>query len=122
MPNAGEFVLGETFLIDGGDGDQEFFGTPRYLKYTEAPWFPGRVSMGEALLFTISGGTYDGQYVALSTRTLGDFRSNLIRHGWASVVVHLIYHPNEMFDDSDGKGTNSIGMSFVERLISGNPK
>lgn len=108
-------ALGERFMVDGGDGDQSFFGEPKVLRLIEADWFPGRLLFGEALLFVVDEGPLAGTYVALTARGMSSLAKNLTELGWSSVVVHLIRNPTESFD-AGGEDADAIGMSYVERL------
>jgi hypothetical protein len=111
---AGAPKLGERFVIPQGDGN-EFFSEPRSLRLAEATWFPGRVPRGDALLFVVEEGVYAGQYVALTTRTLADLKSQISKFGWASVIVHLIRNPTSTFA-GDEQSAVAIGMAWVKRL------
>jgi hypothetical protein len=111
----GALKLGEHFVIPGGDGDQKFFLEPRFLRLTEASWFPGQVRRGEALLFVIDEGDHAGQFVALTTKTMARLQDQISEYGWASVVVHLIRNPTASFDGNE-KDAAPIGMAFVERV------
>jgi hypothetical protein len=103
----------ELFRIDGGDGDQNFFGTPLILERTQTRWFHGKVLRGEAMLFIVVGGKFAGEYVALTSRTMDKLDDQLSRYGWASVVVHRIRNPTTTFNGSE-EDADPVGMSFVE--------
>lgn len=108
--------VGELFQIDGGDGDQSFFGEPRFLRLTKEGWFPGSLpGWGEAFLFLIEGGPYSGVYVAASSKTDISVVDKILRYGGAGVVVHLIKNPTISF-----KGNHedfiSVGMAFMKRI------
>jgi hypothetical protein len=108
--------IGQRFRIDGGDGDQNFFSTPKLLRLTDAAWFPGRTIHGDALLFVVEdGGAYSGKYVALTSRVQAPLAEHLHTHGWASVIVHVITNPTSSFDGSQ-KDADAIGMAVVERV------
>ena len=111
----GRLEIGDRFLIDTGDGDPMFFGAPLTLRLTEAPWFPGHVLRGKALLFVIEGGRYSGEYVALTSRVLAGLEDHLMEHGWASVVVHRITNPTTSFDGG-GEDADPIGMAAVRSI------
>jgi len=109
------FEAGEQFFIPSGDGDARFFSEPLGLRLVEAEWFPGRVARGEAILFLVEGGNYSGQYLALTSKAVMGLREQIVRYGYAGVVVHRITNPTASFDGSE-KDAFPIGMAFVWRM------
>ena len=113
-PKTGPLVIGEHIEIDGGDGDQAFLDAARNLKLTRANWFPGEISWGAALLFVIDDGPLEGEFVALTSRTLAPLNEHLEAYGWASVLVHRITNPTDSFSGSD-KEALPLAMAYVVR-------
>jgi len=110
----------ETLITDGGDGDQRYFGSPLNLLLAEAPWFDGKLAwkdgslVEEAMLFTVESGDYDGAHIILTSRVLGSLMRQLLKHGWASVIVHVVKCPVETLNGTR-ESVHSIGMSVVDR-------
>jgi len=102
-------------VIDGGDGDQEYFSAPFYLRSIECDWFDPDTTRGKAILFRIDGGAHDGKYVALTSRVKADLSDQFIERNWASVVVNVIKRVGDEYvaglDNLD-----AVGMAFADVL------
>ena len=107
----------QRFRIDGGDGDQNLFDAPLILQRVVADWFDGHVgqSYEDAWLVRVINGSKAGLLLALTPRTMGSIDTDIIEHGWKSVVVHGIDFPGH---DPARHGPRSVigGMAFLERL------
>ena len=106
---------GQTFRIDGGDGDQVLFGSPLVFRKVTASWFNGNLGQlfGEGWLVEVTEGPRTGLLLGLSPRTIGEIREGLAEDGFKSVVVHGIdylgYDPVR-----HGPRTLIGGMAFME--------
>lgn len=100
-------------VIDGGDGDQEYFSAPFYLQSIECDWFNPDTPRGKAILFRIDGGPHDGKYVALTSKVKTDLNDQLIERNWASVVVNIIKRVGgEYIPGLDN--LDAVGMAFAD--------
>jgi len=105
--------IGSIFVIDGGDGDQDFFGSPMTARRVAPAWFTGILPRGEAYLLRISGGKYAGEYVAITSRLVESLSDQLRRSKWVSVVVHHVLEPGEGFRPTF-ESVPAIGMAAVQ--------
>ena len=103
-----------TYYIDGGDGDQLWFGSKLNLKVVTADWFIGELRRGEAHLFQVIDGQFSGQYIAITSRVLAPINAQLEDCNFASVVVHEIRNPSDSFD-AFGQDAHAIGMAVIYR-------
>lgn len=103
-----------TYYIDGGDGDQLWFGSKLNLKAVAADWFIGELQSGEAHLFQVIDGEFSGRYIAISSRVLAPINAQLEDRSFASVVVHEIRNPSDSFD-AFGPDAHAIGMAVIYR-------
>lgn len=108
---------GQTFRIDGGDGDQVLFGSPLVFRKVTASWFDGNLGQlfGEGWLVEVTKGERTGLLLGLSPRTIGEISDGLAEDGFKSVVVHGIDYPG--YDPvRHGPRTLIGGMAFMETL------
>lgn len=102
------------YKINGGDGDQSFFGEEKVLKVISTSWFDGFIWGQEAYLFEIEGGSMNGNFVAVTSRWEMSVTDQLIKNGIASVVVHLIQKRSQS-SSPNNYDIDSIGMSVLEK-------
>lgn len=104
------------FEIDGGDGDQDFFGQRVVLRRASTSWFPNKLpGWGTALLFQVVEGKFTGEFIAVTSRTNVPLEDHLSATGWGSVIVHRIRNPGPSFNPD--KDVDHIGMSVIENKI-----
>lgn len=108
--------IGAFFRIDGGDGDQDFFGRSIITQRVAEPWFGGSLpGWGEAFLLRVVGGPRIGEYVAITSRLTDSLSVQLARGQWISVVVHRVLQPGPDFS-ADLESVPAIGMAAIELL------
>ncbi|MEG3148853.1 hypothetical protein U1769_03055 [Sphingomonas sp. ZT3P38] len=107
--------IGSTFKIDGGDGDQDFFGQPMIGLRVSEPWFTSTFPRGEAYPLRLISGRYVGEYVAITSRQVASLSDQLANSPWISVVVHRLLRPGEGFSATI-ETAPAIGMAAVEAL------
>lgn len=108
----------ETFLIPaGGDGEQSYLSKDLKLKLKKQEWFNGYVGPhGEGLLFELLNNDFNGELIVLTPSMNGaSLERELIKHGWASVVVFACAKQIPPINPSSD--FHGIGKSYVERLI-----
>jgi hypothetical protein len=104
----------QLFRIPKGDGDQSFFGKPILLRRAATDWFHGEIpGFGHAMLFTIVDGRFSGEFVAVTSHTIGRLEDQISKFGWASVVVFRIRNPTSTFGNSR-QDFDPVGMAYVE--------
>ena len=106
---------GQTFRIDGGDGDQVLFGSSLVFRKVTGSWFDGNLGQlfGEGWLVQVTEGSRTGLLLGLSPRTTGEISEGLAEVGFKSVVVHGIDYPG--YDPMrHGPRTLIGGMAFME--------
>jgi len=100
------------FKIDGGGGDQNFFGQQILLRRVDEGWFPKEIpGRGPALLLQVVGGKFANDFVGVTSRIVTPLEEQL-HSGGASVVVHRMSNPGPSFDPN--RDADAIGMSFIE--------
>lgn len=108
-------ILGARFRMDGGDGDQAYFGQPMSLKVVREPWFPERLPRGQAYLLLAETGPFAGQYFAITSRQTNSIEEQLARSSFVSVVVHHITRPGPAFQVTNLDDAEAIGMAVIVR-------
>ncbi len=113
--HGGPLSIGQEFLIDGGDGDQSFLGTPHRLRLVEVNWQCDAISQwGAAILLRIEGGARDGQYVAVTKNPGFDIQPVIAKYGSTPCVVHLV---GSEADKAAGRPIQQgLGKSYIERM------
>lgn len=104
----------QTYLIDGGDGDQTYFSEPIHLQDAAADWFGGNVFLGEGKLLIATRGKQTGRYFIVTARGSKSIDTQLEEHVNASVVVHVVTNPTASFDGSTMDAV-ALGLSVLER-------
>lgn len=105
--------IGSTFKIDGGGGDQDFFGLPMTARRVSEPWFGDTLPRGEAYLLRLTSGKYVGDYIAVTSRQAASLSDQLAETPWVSVVVHRLLSPGEDFRPTL-EAAPAIGMAVIE--------
>jgi hypothetical protein len=100
-------------LIDGGDGDQSYFGSPMLLESANCAWFDSNTPRGDALLFRIVEGKNSGTFVALTSRVIADIKQQLEHQHSASVIVSIVKNAGNSFR-STLDNFDAIGMAFAD--------
>jgi hypothetical protein len=100
-------------LINGGDGDQSYFGRPMLLESANYTWFDANTPRGHALLFRIVEGKSPGTFVALTSRVMLDLKQQLENQRSASVVVNIVKQTGDSFR-STLDNFDAIGMAFAD--------
>jgi len=103
----------QTYVIDGGDGDQTYFSAPIYLTDTKADWFSGAVLRGEGRLMRAVKGKHAGKYFVLSPRGNESIEAQFARNSVASVIVHIVNNPTPSFDGGE-KDATAFGMAVLQ--------
>ncbi|MBO9581162.1 MAG: hypothetical protein J7498_09760 [Sphingobium sp.] len=107
--------VGSIFRIDGGDGDQEFFGRTALARRVSEPWFTGTLPRGEAYLLQLTGGEYADEYIAVTSRQAASLSDQLKIGPWISVIVHRLADPGVGFVPTL-ESAPAIGMAVLEVL------
>jgi precorrin-6x reductase len=104
--------IGQLFEIDGGDGDQEFFGKKIMARRVHAEWFPERLPRGKAFLLKVESGAATGSFIAFTSRTTSSLEDQIASENWISVVVHKIENPGPGFPPKL-EAARAVGMAVV---------
>jgi len=109
-----EDVLASRFVLDGGDGDQSFFGSPQILQ-VEPSLQNARPDGVDAFVMRVSEGTRKGRLVVLTPRTLIPLMESIQLYEMASVIVHLQSEGTAGIEYDDiSSNRRAIGMSFLQ--------
>ena len=108
-------IVGARFRMDGGEGDQAYFGQPMSLKVVRESWFPERLPRGPAYLMVAETGPFAGQYFAITSRQVISIEEQLSRSSFVSVVVHHITRPGPTFDVGDLGEAQAVGTAIMVR-------
>jgi hypothetical protein len=114
-------VANQRFIVDGGDGWNEFFYSNQVFEIVETDWFDNTVNDRPAILARGVGGDFDGEYFAFTARTMVNFPNFYFENGWASILVHQIEFPANT-DSADAY--NLIwgrGMGLIVMMENGQP-
>jgi hypothetical protein len=103
------------FIIDGGDGDQSYFGHSFAAERVIEPWFPRKIPRGRAYLLRIITGVHKGEYLALTSKVIASLDEQLKAQNYLSVVVHLVKSPGADFV-ADEANLPAIGMAIIEAV------
>jgi hypothetical protein len=104
----------QLFRIDGGDGEQAFFGILMFARLAEEPWFRGSIDDGrEAWLLKIESEPRIGEFVAITSRWTSPLAEQLATSGWLAVVVHRIVNPGAEYESTLQFG---IGMAAIQAV------
>ncbi|QNA85208.1 hypothetical protein G4G27_15280 [Sphingomonas sp. So64.6b] len=103
------------FRIDGGDGDQDFFGLSMLARRVSEPWFGGILLGEEAYLLLLISGRHAGEYIAVTSRQVASLSDQLANGPLASVVVHRLLQPGGNFAPTQ-ESTPANGMAAIEAL------
>ncbi len=103
------------FRINGGDGDQSFFGRPFLIETCDEDWFDEDTPRGKGILVRIISGDNLGLYLVITSKVTASIEYQVSRGNWASVIVHTIAETGKKFEASLDN-VNAIGMAAIQRL------
>lgn len=99
-----------SFLFDGGDGDQSFFGESFLAVPVNENWFKPVSENKDSTLLKIISGSNRGRYLVVESRLVESLASQLSHRRFPSLIVQLISQPGPNFSDN----IIAIGMSAPE--------
>ena len=108
-------AIGQSFILENGDGDPEWLHQRHRVEYVDRDWFSGEVEgrPGGVLLFRVTGWPHRGEFVALSSRWRSSIEEQMQENGAASVVVHRFLCESSVLERGEPCETRAIGMTVL---------